>query len=50
MKRSLRALLLLVGLVGTFAYAAIPRVPTPSGPFPCPPRGPKCDEVVARMT
>jgi hypothetical protein len=43
MKRSLRALLLLVGLVGTFAYAAIPRVT--SGPFPCPNRGPKCDEV-----
>ena len=35
MKRSLRALLLLVGLVGTFAYAAAPRVPTPDGPFPC---------------
>jgi len=34
MKRSLRALLLLVGLVGTFAYAAVPRVPTPSGPIP----------------
>jgi len=35
MKRSLRALLLLVGLVGTFAYAAIPRVPTHVDPFPC---------------
>ena len=34
MKRSLRALLLLVGLVGTFAYAAVPRVPTPGGPIP----------------
>jgi hypothetical protein len=44
MKRSLRALLLLVGLVGTFAYAAIPRVPTPEGPMPlCPPHRPMCD-------
>jgi len=34
MKRSLRALLLLVGLVGTFAYAAIPRAPAPGGPWP----------------
>jgi len=45
MKRSLRALLLLVGLVGTFAYAAIPRVPTPGGPMPlCPPSHPACEE------
>jgi hypothetical protein len=44
MKRSLRALLLLVGLVGTFAYAAVPGVPTPSGPMPlCPPSHPVCD-------
>src|ERR1039458_5658849 len=43
MKRSLRALLLLVGLVGTFAFAAAPRVPTPGGPFPCPPSHPQCD-------
>jgi len=42
MKRSLRALLLLVGLVGTFAYAAVPRVPTPGGPYPCPTR--ICDD------
>jgi hypothetical protein len=36
--RSLRALLLLVGLVGTFAYAAIPKAPAPDGPMPlCPP-------------
>jgi hypothetical protein len=35
MKRSLRALLLLVGLVGTFAYAAVPRVTTHDGPIPC---------------
>ena len=34
MKRSLRALLLLVGLVGTFAYATLPRVPARSGPVP----------------
>ncbi len=44
MKRSLRALLLLVGLVGTFAYAAIPKV-THSGPMPlCPPSNPKCED------
>jgi hypothetical protein len=44
MKRSLRALLLLVGLVGTFAYAAVPKVPTRSGPVPlCDPwRDPNC--------
>jgi|GEM_PF-2669969 hypothetical protein len=43
MKRSLRALLLLVGLVGTFAYAGIPRVPTHDGPAPlCPPSHPLC--------
>lgn len=49
MKRSLRALLLLVGLVGTFAYAAIPRVPAHDGPFPfCPPHNPNCDQVVIR--
>jgi hypothetical protein len=34
MKRSLRALLLLVGLVGTFAYAVAPKVTPHSGPFP----------------
>jgi hypothetical protein len=44
MKRSLRALLLLVGLVGTLAYAAVPRVPTPGGPWVCPPNHPICDE------
>jgi hypothetical protein len=44
MKRSLRALLLLVGLVGTFAYGAIPRSPAPSGPMPlCPPSHPRCN-------
>jgi hypothetical protein len=44
MKRSLRALLLLVGLVGTFAYAAVPRDPSRSGPMPlCDPwRNPNC--------
>jgi hypothetical protein len=43
MKRSLRALLLLVGLVGTFAYAAIPRVSPHEGPMPlCPPSRPNC--------
>jgi hypothetical protein len=45
MKRSLRALLLLVGLVGTFAYAAIPKSETPGGPVPlCPPSRPHCDD------
>ena len=46
MKRSLRALLLLVGLVGTYAYAAIPRITPPHeiGPMPwCPPSHPNCD-------
>jgi hypothetical protein len=42
MKRSLRALLLLVGLVGTFAFAAVPRVT--HGPIAiCPPSSPDCD-------
>jgi len=44
MKRSLRALLLLVGLVGTLAYASVPRVPTHDGPIPlCDPwKNPDC--------
>jgi hypothetical protein len=42
MKRSLRALLLLVGLVGTFAYAAAPGMSS-GGPMPlCPPTRPRC--------
>jgi hypothetical protein len=47
MKRSLRALLLLVGLVGTFAYAAVPRDIPRSGPMPlCDPwRNPNCSAV-----
>ena len=45
MKRSLRALLLLVGLVGTFAFAAVPKAPAPSGPMPlCPLSRPNCDQ------
>lgn len=49
MKRSLRALLLLVGLVGTFAYAAIPKAPAPDGPMPlCYPPRPACDELQIR--
>jgi len=32
--RSVRALMLLVGLVGTFAYAAVPKIPTLDGPMP----------------
>ena len=40
MKRSLRALLLLVGLVGTFAYATVPSVTPHVNPFPfCGPSG-----------
>ena len=44
MKRSLRALLLLVGLVGTYAYGSIPRVaPHEIGPMPlCPPKNQNC--------
>ena len=36
MKRSLRAIILLVGLVGTLAYAAVPGVTNSSGPYPWP--------------
>jgi hypothetical protein len=44
MKRSLRALLLLVGLVGTFAYGAIART---HGPIAiCPPNGGPCPAVL----
>jgi hypothetical protein len=44
MKRSLRALLLLVGLVGTLAYASIPTGPARSGPIPlCPYHTKVCD-------
>jgi hypothetical protein len=44
MKRSLRALLLLVGLIGTWAYAAMPKAPAPAGPMPlCYPPRPNCD-------
>lgn len=36
--RSLRALVMLVGLVGTFAFAAMPKSITQDGPMPlCPP-------------
>lgn len=44
MKRSLRALLLLVGLVGAFAFTAVPRIEVASGPIAiCPPSRPNCD-------
>jgi hypothetical protein len=48
MKRSFRALLLLVGLVGTFAYAAIPKATTHGGPVPlCDPwHNPNCPDEV----
>jgi len=42
MKRSLRALLLLVGLVGTFAYAAVPKTLSNVGPVPLCPPGKDC--------
>jgi hypothetical protein len=42
MKRSLRALLLLVGLVGTFAYAAAPSAGTRGWTPLCPPSNPNC--------
>jgi hypothetical protein len=44
MKRSLRALLLLVGLVGTLAFAAVPKTTPQSGPVPlCDPwHNPNC--------
>lgn len=49
MKRSIRALLLLVGLLGTLAYAAVPKSSTHSGPMPlCDPRQPDCDAVMVR--
>ncbi|HTR27427.1 MAG TPA: hypothetical protein VMI10_25890 [Terriglobales bacterium] len=41
MKRSLRALLLLIGLVGTFGYAVVPKAPA-QGPMPCWPKNPEC--------
>jgi hypothetical protein len=44
MKRSLRALLLLVGLVGTFAYAAAPSVTTRGWMPLCPPERPNCNQ------
>jgi len=44
MKRSLRALLLLVGLVGTFAYAAAPRVATRGWTPLCPLSNPYCSQ------
>jgi hypothetical protein len=48
MKRSLRALILLMGLAGTYVVAAVPRVPAPDGgPIPvCPPKkGWNCDKL-----
>jgi hypothetical protein len=48
MKRSLRALLLLVGLVGTFAYASVPKFQ--DGPMPlCPPSRPNCPDDEFRL-
>ena len=48
MKCSLRAFLLLVGLVGTFAYA-IPKAPA-DGPMPlCPPSHPNCPDDELRI-
>ena len=49
MKRSLRALILLLSLAGTYVMASVPRVPAPDGgPIPlCPPKkGWNCDPAV----
>jgi len=49
MKRSLRAILLLAGLLTTFAYGAVPKTTTHGGPMPlCDPNRPKCDAVVGQ--
>jgi hypothetical protein len=45
MKRAIRALILMLGLVSTYVTATVPRVPAPDGgPIPlCPPhKGPNC--------
>ncbi len=46
MKRTVRMLVLMAGLVGTYVAAAVPQVPAPDGgPIPlCPPGG-KCQIV-----
>jgi hypothetical protein len=48
MKRTVRILILLVGIVGTFLAAAVPQVPTADGgPLPlCPPRATYCQTGV----
>ena len=44
MKRAIRTLILIVGLVGTFIAATVPQVPAADGgPLPmCPPGGKNC--------
>jgi hypothetical protein len=45
MKRAVRVVILMLGLVGTYVAVAAPRVPAPDGgPIPmCPPKkGPNC--------
>jgi hypothetical protein len=44
MKRAVRMLVLMLGLVSTYMVAAVPRIPVlDSGPIPkCPPRHPNC--------
>ena len=44
MKRTIRALFLMVAFVSTYVAAAAPRVPAPDGgPLPmCPPKQPNC--------
>ena len=44
MKRAVRMLVLMLGLVGTYMVAAVPRVPVlEGGPIPmCPPKRPNC--------
>jgi len=45
MKRALRILILVVGIVGTIIAAAVPKVPTADGgPLPlCPPKATYCN-------
>jgi hypothetical protein len=48
MKRALRITILLVGLVGTFMAAAVPKVPAADGGplILCPPRSTKCSTTL----
>jgi hypothetical protein len=45
MKRAIRASVLIVGLVGTYVVAAVPKVAAPDGGpiILCPPKQPNCN-------